>query len=142
MKGSLTGLKQGFDKDILIFYGRQVLPSFLCDVIRECSNLLLKLQILLTGVLRLLTLRKMKMTHPLPTKDMILQMTNTQLSRCITASWSSSGLSLGGPTKVKALKSFLFTEGSLRVESKEHLFKFVVTLFLSHFAQMRQAVAK
>ena len=39
-----------------------------------------------------------------------------------------SGLSLVGPTKVKARKSFLFTKGSLKVENKEHLMDFVVTL--------------
>ena len=27
-----------------------------------------------------------------------------------------------GPTKVKVSKSFLFTEGSIKVENKEHLF--------------------
>ena len=31
--------------------------------------------------------------------------------------------------KVKARKSFLFTESSLRVWNKEHLFDFVVTLY-------------
>ena len=31
------------------------------------------------------------------------------LSRCRTARGSGSGLSMGGPTKVKASKSFLFT---------------------------------
>ena len=44
---------------------------------------------------------------------------NSWLSRCSTARGSSSGLSLGGPTKVKAHKFFLFTEGSLKVENKE-----------------------
>ena len=34
---------------------------------------------------------------------------------------SSTGLSLVGHTKVKACKSFLFTEGSPEVENKEHL---------------------
>ena len=44
---------------------------------------------------------------------------------------SDSGLSLGGPNKVKARrKSSLFTEGSLKVENKEHWFDFVVTLYL------------
>ena len=42
---------------------------------------------------------------------------------------SAYKLSLVGPTKVKAPKSFLFTEGSLKVENKEHFFDFVVTLF-------------
>ena len=31
-------------------------------------------------------------------------------------------------TKVKAHESFLFIEGSLKVENKEHLFDFAVTL--------------
>ena len=55
----------------------------------------------------------------------------SQLWRCSTARGSNSWLSLGGPTKVKAKKSFLFTEGSLKVEIKEHLFDFVVTLYAS-----------
>ena len=38
---------------------------------------------------------------------------HSQLSKCSTARGSGSGLSVGGPTKVKAHKSFLFTEGSL-----------------------------
>ena len=50
------------------------------------------------------------------------------LLRCSTARGSISGLFLGGPTKFKACKSFIFTEGSLKVENKEHLFVFVVTL--------------
>ena len=35
---------------------------------------------------------------------------------------SGSRLSLGGPTKVEAHKSFLFTEGLLKVENKLNLF--------------------
>ena len=42
----------------------------------------------------------------------------SQLSRCSKARGSSSGFSLGGSTKVKACKSFLFTQGSLKVENK------------------------
>ena len=61
----------------------------------------------------------------------------SQLSRCITARGSISGLSLGGPTKVKARESFLFTEGSLKVENKEHLFDFIVTLLSSKIRQTR-----
>ena len=38
------------------------------------------------------------------------------VSRCGTARGSISRLSLGGPTKVKARKFFLFTEGSLKVD--------------------------
>ena len=50
------------------------------------------------------------------------------LLRCSTARGSSFGLSVGGPTKVKACKSFLFTESSPKVENKEQLIDFVVTL--------------
>ena len=39
-----------------------------------------------------------------------------RLSRCSAARRSGSGLYLGGPTKVNARKSFLFAEGSLKVE--------------------------
>ena len=41
----------------------------------------------------------------------------SRLSRCCTSKGSGSGLSLGGITKVKARKSSLFTEGSLKVEN-------------------------
>ena len=41
---------------------------------------------------------------------------------------SSTEFWLVCPTKVKARKSFLFTEGSPVDENKEHLFDFVVTL--------------
>ena len=41
------------------------------------------------------------------------------LLRCSTARGSGSGLFLGGPTKVKTRWSFLFTEGSLKVENQE-----------------------
>ena len=40
---------------------------------------------------------------------------NSQLLRCSTVRGAIFGLSLGGPTKVKARKSFLFTEGSFKV---------------------------
>ena len=43
-----------------------------------------------------------------------------RLSRCGTARGSSTGFSLVGPAKVKACKSFLFTEGTPKVENKEH----------------------
>ena len=56
---------------------------------------------------------------------------HSQLSRCCTTRGSSSGLSLEDPTKVKARKFLLFTESSLKVENKEHLFDFVVTLYLA-----------
>ena len=38
-------------------------------------------------------------------------------------------VSLGGPTNVKARKSFIFAEGSIKVENKEHLIDFDVTLY-------------
>ena len=47
-----------------------------------------------------------------------LQYIYSQLSRCSTARGSISGLFLLGPTKVKAHKSFIFTEGSPKVENK------------------------
>ena len=40
------------------------------------------------------------------------------------------GLSLGDPNKVKACKSFIFTDGSHKVENKDQLVDFVVTLYL------------
>ena len=46
-----------------------------------------------------------------------LDIMNNRLSGCNTARGSSTGLSLVGPTKVKARKSFLFTEDSLKVEN-------------------------
>ena len=48
----------------------------------------------------------------------------SRLSRCSTDRGSGSGLSLGGPSKVKAC------ECSLKVENKEHLVDFFVTLVL------------
>ena len=51
----------------------------------------------------------------------------SRLSKCSIA--REFGLSLEGPTKVKAPESFLFTEGSLKIVNKEHLFDFVVTLY-------------
>ena len=48
---------------------------------------------------------------------------NSLFSKCSTARESSTELSLVGPTKVKACKSFLFSEGSLKVENTEHLFQ-------------------
>ncbi len=62
---------------------------------------------------------------PTPTKKVIIY---SWLSRCSTARGSSTRLSLVGTTKVKACKSFLFTEGSPEVENKEQLFDIVVTL--------------
>ena len=43
------------------------------------------------------------------------------LLRCSTTRGPSTGLSLVGPTKVKARKSFLFTEGLLKVENNKSL---------------------
>ena len=43
------------------------------------------------------------------------------LFRCNAAKGAISRLSLGGPTKVKALKSILFTEGSLKVENNKKM---------------------
>ena len=53
------------------------------------------------------------------------------LSWCSTTCGSNSRLYFIGSTKVKAGKSFLFTEGSLKVENKEHLFDFVVTIYFT-----------
>ena len=53
-------------------------------------------------------------------EDLIWQIYG-HLSRCSTARGSSSGFSLVGPTKVKARKSFLFTEGFLKVENNKSL---------------------
>ena len=62
-------------------------------------------------------------------ESLVLEVIYSQLSRCSTL-WSSVGFSLIGPTIVKAHESFLFSEGSLKVENKEHLVDFVVTLWL------------
>ena len=64
------------------------------------------------------------------------------MSRSSTARGSDTGLSLVGPTKVKACKSFLFTAGSFKVENKEHLFDFVSKLYLHHVASKLYPVAK
>ena len=58
----------------------------------------------------------------------LIQEINSWLSRCSTARRSSTGLSLVGRTKVKARKSFLFTEGPLKVGNKERFFDYKVTL--------------
>ena len=55
----------------------------------------------------------------------------SQLSMCSTARGSSAGLSLVGPIKIKARKSFIFTEGFPEVENEECLFGFVVTLYFT-----------
>ena len=53
----------------------------------------------------------------------------SQLLRSCTARGSSTGLFQGGPTKVKARKSILFTEGSPEVKRKsEYLFDIMITL--------------
>ena len=59
------------------------------------------------------------------------------MSRLSTSRFSCSGLSLGGPTNFKACKSFLFTEGSFKVENKEHLIDFLVTLAFQQFVISR-----
>ena len=46
-------------------------------------------------------------------------MINSQLSRCSAARGSSTGVSLVGPAKVKAHKSFLCIEGFPEVEIKD-----------------------
>ena len=56
----------------------------------------------------------------------------------VSACWSSTELSLTGPTKVDARKSFLLTERSLNVENKEHLFDFVVTLYFTSLCLLSQ----
>ena len=56
---------------------------------------------------------------------------NSRLSRCNTARAFSTGLSLVDTTKVEAWKSFLFSEGSLKFEHKEHLVDFVVRLYFT-----------
>ena len=43
---------------------------------------------------------------------------------------SSTGFYIVGPAKVKPRNYFLFTEGSPEIENKEHLFDFVVALYL------------
>ena len=58
----------------------------------------------------------------------------SRLLRCGTARGSGFRLSLGGPTKVKARKSFLFTEGLHKVENKKHLVDFVVTHYYSLYS--------
>ena len=55
----------------------------------------------------------------------------SRLSRCSKVRWSSTGLLCVIPAKVKGYKSFMFTDGPLKVENKEHLFDLVVTLRFS-----------
>ena len=66
----------------------------------------------------------------------------SRLLGCSTARGSGSGLSLGGPTKVNARKSFLFTGGSLKVEIKNTCLILLSHFILSCFAKMLYAVAK
>ena len=56
----------------------------------------------------------------------------SRLSRCSTGRGSDSGLSLGDPTWVKARKSFLFTEGILKVERMN-----TCLILLSHYMCIR-----
>ena len=64
---------------------------------------------------------------------MVAPLMYSWLLLCSTARGFSTRLSLVGPTEVKARKSFLFNEGSLKFENKEHLFDFVVTLYYQKF---------
>ena len=66
---------------------------------------------------------------------------------CSTARGSITGLSLVGPTKVKARKPFLFTKSYLKVENKEYLVDFFVTFYFTslfsnalHSSKVLQAV--
>ena len=68
------------------------------------------------------------MTGVIPLSIRCVLNIHSRLSRCSTARGSSTRLSLVVPTKVKVCKSFLITEGSLKVENKEHLFDFFATL--------------
>ena len=54
----------------------------------------------------------------------------SRLLRRSTARGSSTRLFRVGTTKVKACRSFLFTDSPLKVENKEHLVDLVVTLFI------------
>ena len=55
---------------------------------------------------------------------------HSQLFSCCTAKASGTGLSGAIPTKVEALKSFLFSEKLPCIENKEHLVDFVTTKML------------
>ena len=57
----------------------------------------------------------------------ILAEIHSLLPRCCTAMGFYTRISLVDPTKVKARKSFLFTEKLCCIENKEHLFLFVIT---------------
>ena len=56
---------------------------------------------------------------------------NSQLLRCSTARGSSSGYTLEVQLRLR-LVSIFFNGGSLKVENKEHLFDFIVTIFLPY----------
>ena len=77
-------------------------------------------------------LQKLKILNPLLKLEKFrvtnFYIINSYLLRFSTAKGFSTGLSLVGPTEVSAYKSFLFNEGFLKVENKEHLFD-----LLSHF---------
>ena len=51
----------------------------------------------------------------------LLNISSSTLSRCCTSKWSSTRFSLVGPTKVKARKSYLFSEKFLYIENKDTL---------------------
>ena len=62
----------------------------------------------------------------------------SRLLRCSAARGAIFGLSLGGPTKIK---SFIFTENSLKVENKKNTCLISLSHFISsHFAQICQNV--
>ena len=62
-----------------------------------------------------------------------------------TPGWETpelEGLIPAYPWDVKARKSFLLTEGSFKVENKEHLFDFVLTLFIISYLRMKRSLVK
>ena len=62
----------------------------------------------------------------------------SRLLRCSAARGAIFGLSLGSPTKIK---SFIFTENSLKVENKKNTCLISLSHFISsHFAQICQNV--
>ena len=62
----------------------------------------------------------------------------SRLLRCSAARGAIFGLSLGSPTKIK---SFIFTENSLKVENKKNTCLISLSHFISsHFAQICQIV--
>ena len=64
------------------------------------------------------------------TMNCYLSVIYSQLSRCRTSRGSSTGLFYVGPTKVKAYKSFLFTEGSHKQRSLSCRAEWVCFIYL------------